>query len=369
MESVLLREDPMRKIRVVCRASDSHHTVASAEALATRLSALTGRQLLPTRQDFDEDGETFFVPTFALAREDGNPDMTVDRFYGGIVHRGFMATKLVTHPHWHDHDDLPEGWTGQFAACLQDCVLPGFSVFSHRHALEAASALLKKHKIRFKNPYASGGEDQSVIDTVRSLDSFLAEVSEVDIANGLVLEEDVDNSTTYSVGQIQLENHVGTYLGRQYSSRDKAGKEFYAGSRLRVVRGDWDALLQLLQSPTARKVVENARRYDEAAREHLGLVASRRNYDVLVGPITENGVRCGVLEQSWRVGGASPAELLAMEKLMQDETVTAVQAVLHESRDEAPTFRDDDFIVYSGEDDFGQPLHKYARIEKIYHDP
>ncbi|NKC28826.1 DUF3182 family protein [Ochrobactrum ciceri] len=93
-----------------------------------------------------------FIPTYALARQEGNPDMTVDRFYGGIVHRGFMATKLVTHPHWHDHDDLPEGWTGQFAACLQDCVLPGFSVFSHRHALEAASALLKKHKIRFKNP-------------------------------------------------------------------------------------------------------------------------------------------------------------------------------------------------------------------------
>ncbi|WP_328285529.1 DUF3182 family protein [Brucella intermedia] len=68
-------------------------------------------------------------------------------------------------------------------------------------------------------------------------------------------------------------------------------------------------------------------------------------------------------------GRRFPAELLAMEKLMQDETVTAVQAVLHESRDEAPTFRDDDFIVYSGEDDLGQPLHKYARIEKIYHDP
>ena len=369
MESALLREDTMRQIRVVCRPSDSLHTVASAEALATRLCALTDRQLLPTQQSFDEKGETFFIPTFALAREDGNPEMTVDRFYGGIVHRGFMATKLVTHPHWHDHDNLPEGWTGHFAACMQDCVLAGFSVFSHRHALDAATTLLKKHKVRFKNPFASGGEDQNVIDTVRSLDDFLATVSEADIAKGLVLEEDVENSTTYSVGQIQLENHVATYLGRQYTSRDKAGNEFYAGSRLRVVRGGWDALLQLLQSPTAGKVVENARRYDEAAREHLGLVASRRNYDVLVGPITENGVRCGVLEQSWRVGGASPAELLAMEKLMQDESVTAVQAVLYESRDEAPTFREDDFIVYSGEDDRGQPLHKYARIEKIYHDP
>src|SRR5690606_10214052 len=130
--------------------------------------------------------------TFALVRQEGNPEMTVDRFYGGIVHRGFMATKLVSHPHWHDHDNLPEGWTGHFAACLQDCVLPGFSVFSDRHALDAATTLLKKHKVRFKNPFASGGAGQNVIDTVRSLDCFLAAVSEGDIAKGLVLEEDVE---------------------------------------------------------------------------------------------------------------------------------------------------------------------------------
>ena len=359
----------MRTIRVVCRSSDSPHNVASVEALAARLCALTGRQLLPTRQSFDENDETFFIPTFALVRQDGIPEMPVDRFYGGIVHHGFMATKLVTHPHWHDHDNLPEGWTGHFAACLEDCVLPGFSVFSHRHALEAASVLLKKHKIRFKNPYASGGKDQKVIDTARALDDFLATVPDGDMANGLVVEENVENSTTYSVGQVQLENLVGSYLGRQYTSRDKDGNEFYAGSRLRVVRGGWDALLQLLQSPVACKIVENARRYDEAARQHLGLIASRSNYDVLVGPITENGVRCGVLEQSWRVGGASPAELLAMEKLMQDKTVTAVQAILRESYDQTPPFRDDDFIVYAGADDFGRPLHKYTRIEKIYHDP
>lgn len=369
MENTPLRDDLMRKIRVVCRSSDSHHTVASAEAIATRLAALTGRELLPTLQSFDENDEAFFVPTFALVRQNGNPDMTVERFYGGIVHCGFMATKLVTHPHWHDGDNLPEGWTGSFAACLQDCVLPGFSVFSHEHALEAASTLLKEHKVRFKNPYASGGTDQNVIETVHSLDRFLETISDGDIANGLVVEEDVENATTYSVGQVQIDNHVGSYLGRQYTSHDRQGNAVYAGSRLRVVRGNWRALLQRLQSPVTRKIVEKAIRYDEAARQHLGLVASRRNYDVLVGPITENGVRCGVLEQSWRVGGASPAEILAMEKLMQDESVTAVQAFLRESRDEAPTFRDDDFIVYSGEDDFGQPLHKYARIEKTYHDP
>lgn len=369
MESAQFSDDPVRKIRVVCRSSDSFHNVASVEALAARLSSLTGRQLLPTLQAFDESDGTFFIPTFALVRQDGHPEMSIDSFYGGIVHHGFMTTKLVTHPHWRDDDDLPEGWVGNFAACLQDCVLPGFSVFSHGHALDAAGALLKKHKVRFKNPYASGGKDQTVIETVRALDGFLETVSDREIANGLVVEEDVENSTTYSVGQVQIENHIGSYLGRQYTSHDEDGSKVYAGSRLRVVRGGWDALLHQVQSPVARRIVENARRYDEAALQHLGLVASRRNYDVLVGPITENGVRCGVLEQSWRVGGASPAEVLALEKLAQDETVTAVQAVLRESYGQPSTFNEDDFVVYVGDDDFGRPLHKYARIEKIYHDP
>ncbi|NKC49331.1 DUF3182 family protein [Ochrobactrum anthropi ATCC 49188] len=143
MESALFRGDPTGKIRVVCQSSDSPHNVASVEALAARLRSLTGRQLRPTLQSFDENNETFFVPTFALVRQDGHPEMSIENFYGGIVHHGFMATKLVTHPHWHDDDNLPEGWAGNFAACLQDCVLPGFSVFSHGHALDAAGALLK----------------------------------------------------------------------------------------------------------------------------------------------------------------------------------------------------------------------------------
>ncbi|NKC23459.1 DUF3182 family protein [Ochrobactrum oryzae] len=171
--------------------------------------------------------------------------------------------------------------------------------------IDAASALLKKHKIWFKTLCIRRQRPDRHRN--RSFPRWILEtVSDGDIANGLVVEEDVENSTTYSVGQVQIENHIGSYLGRQYTSQDNDGNAVYAGTRLRMVRGSWDALLNQLQSPVAHRIVENARRYDEAARQHLGLVASRRNYDVLVGPITENGVRCGVLEQSWRVGGASP---------------------------------------------------------------
>ncbi|MCI1002614.1 DUF3182 family protein [Ochrobactrum sp. C6C9] len=85
--------------------------------------------------------------------------------------------------------------------------------------------------------------------------------------------------------------------------------------------------------------------------------------------MTEDGFCCGVLEQSWRVGGASPAEILALEAMTADSSVSALKVVARETYGAEPRFAVDDFVVYAGEDDIGQPLHKYARIEKLYHDP
>lgn len=73
MESALFRGDPTGKIRVVCQSSDSPHNVASVEALAARLCSLTGRQLRPTLQSFDENNETFFVPTLLWSAVTGTP--------------------------------------------------------------------------------------------------------------------------------------------------------------------------------------------------------------------------------------------------------------------------------------------------------
>lgn len=359
----------MQRICVVSQCADSAHNIASIEMLAGRLSALTGASLLPTRQDFDESSDAFLVPTFAMVRADGHPEMSVETFFGGIVDHGFMATKLVTHPHLHDNDKLPEGWAEGFAARLKDCVLEGYSVFSHDHAKEAAELLIKKHKIRFKNPYSSGGNDQTVVHSRQALETFLETVSAAEMAKGLVVEEDVENSTTYSVGQVRLLDQTGSYLGRQYTVDGPDGFPVYAGSRLWVVRGGWDALLLNLQSPISRSIVAKARQYDEAATQHLGLIASRKNYDVLVGPITETGFRCGVLEQSWRIGGASPAEVLAMEKFAQNRNISAVQAVIREDHGHPRKINADDFVVYSGNDDLGLPLQKIARVEKIHYDP
>jgi len=359
----------MEKICVVCRSSDRPHDVAGVEAVARRLSSLLRGEIAPTLQDFGETDGMFVIPTFSLIRQHNHPDLPANRFLGGLVDHEFMTTKLITHPAWDHEDGLPLGWKTQFAEDLRDCVLPGFSVFSHAHAMNAGAFLLKTRRIRLKDPYASGGNGQRVIETGLQLERFLETFSTNDMTKGIVIEEDIENATTYSVGQVSVGSLTATYVGRQYTTRDLKGDTVYAGSRLHVVRGGWTQLLQRLRAPTARRIVDSAMRYDKAAECHLGLVSSRKNYDVLVGPITENGFCFGVLEQSWRVGGATPAEILALEKMTEDDSVTALQATTREKYGPAPQLRDEDFVVFSGEDAAGQPLHKYARIEKLYHDP
>ena len=57
-----------------------------------------------------------------------------------------------------------------------------------------------------------------------------------------------------------------------------------------------------------------ARAYHEAALTcFAGMLASRSNYDVAEGRDATGRQCVGVLEQSWRLGGASGAEVAALE--------------------------------------------------------
>jgi hypothetical protein len=55
-------------------------------------------------------------------------------------------------------------------------------------------------------------------------------------------------------------------------------------------------------------------------------LASRRNYDVAQGLDGKGRRRSGVLEASWRSGGASTAELAALREFVQDPTLQVVEA-------------------------------------------
>jgi len=128
---------------------------------------------------------------------------------------------------------------------------------------------------------------------------------------GVVLETQLGHVNTLSVGQITVDGLSLTYHGTQRVAIDNAGRSVYGGSNLTCVRGGWDALGRVPISTNVRLAVNQARRYDKCTCAYPGFIASRRNYDVGQGTDANGEWRSGVFEASWRVGGASTAELAA----------------------------------------------------------
>src|SRR5690606_12485924 len=80
--------------------------------------------------------------------------------------------------------------------------------------------------------------------------------------------------------------------------------------------------------PQTRWAVAQACQYHQAAQAcYPGLFASRCNYDVLQGEAANGVWQSGVLEQSWRAGGATGAELAAFAYLREHPEATQVRAL------------------------------------------
>jgi hypothetical protein len=121
------------------------------------------------------------------------------------------------------------------------------------------------------------------------------------------------------------------YFGTQFLVEDRNGATVYGGSELTMVRGGFQDLLRLQLADEVRRAVRKAVAYEEAvSAEFPAFFASRRNYDIACGRDSRGKAHCGVLEQSWRIGGATPAELAAIEALRDDPALASVAASAHE---------------------------------------
>ena len=122
-----------------------------------------------------------------------------------------------------------------------------------------------------------------------------------------------------------------SYVGTQSLTPDNGGVSVYGGSELRLARGGFDALRALDLAPRERQAVDLACRYDTAvSTAYPELFASRRNYDIAFGRDALGQTRAGVLEQSWRAGGASLAELAAMQAFALSPSLGTVRAATRE---------------------------------------
>lgn len=319
------------------------HEAATLDALARRIAHLRGAEYAGL---FDADAspprDAYLVPESTLLRSQlaGLDVHAPADLFGGVVPRRFVATKLVSHPAVRPGAHVPDGWDHALAGRLAQAVLPGFSVFRISDALEAYERLSELGGVRFKLARGIGGNGQRRLARRADLDDALDALPDGELErHGASLEQDLGDTVTYSIGVVECDGHSIAYHGTQRAVARPDGHEAYAGSTLDVVRGGLDELLSGLAASRGDdpaqagllRAVRQARRYDiEMQRAFPGFFASRRNYDVVAGLDGDGTRRSGVLEQSWRIGGASPAELVAMEAFAADPALARVRASCHE---------------------------------------
>lgn len=314
----------------------SGHDHLTRVAMAERIAALRGGAYWG---EFDRSADygvrPYFVPdcTLPCDRAEALGIRGEEDLFGGVVPHAFLANKTISHPLLDAGAAAPPGWSATLAERLGDAVLPGFSAFSSADARAAGRRLLRTGRIRVKSPLGIGGDGQAVVEDADALDAALRDIGEAEMReHGVVIERDLFDPITYSVGRLRLCGASFAYYGTQLLAEDRAGNAVYGGSELVVVRGGFDALEKLEATEAALTAVRLAARYDAAvSAEFPRFFASRRNYDVASGADSEGRDRIGVLEQSWRIGGATPAELAAVRALAEDPRLGWVAASTHES--------------------------------------
>jgi hypothetical protein len=350
------------------KAARGQHEIETQRALAGQLAALIG---VPFAGDIDEARRyphRYLIPDDTLLLDDARR-MGVTReddLFGGVVPYPFVATKVVAHRLPPGAREKPTGWPDGLVDRIGHLVLPGYSAFARDDAHAAAAVLWKDGTVRLKRPSGIGGSGQAVIADANELDAQLDDIGDDTLrTEGIVLERDLRDIATYSVGWLRIRAHEASYYGVQHLTRNNHGHEVYGGSDLVVVRGGFDALERLDMPEDARMSIRLAREFDAAIHDAFpDFFASRRNYDVACGTNDQGEHVCGVLEQSWRLGGASGAELGALRAFADDPALAVVRASTVEIYGADADVPADACICYRGVDPHSGPITKFYMVER-----
>jgi len=312
-------------------------------------------------------GDVFFVPDDTLILEEARHlgIHSPRQLYGAVVPYLFAKTKAITHRLINAHAARPCGWSSNFAENVSNAALPGYTAFNVGEARAAATRLLSQGAVRVKEPLGDGGHGQTVARTMAELNAFFETSRSEKIAcHGLVLETNLRHVTTRSVGCTTVGDQAIAYHGTQRSVTNNDGLSVYGGSHLICVRGDWAELEGLPMDPQTRLAVAQARTYDRSTVNFPGFFASRRNYDIGQGLDARGQWRSGVLEASWRSGGASTAELAALTVLAQDSALNVVEATSVKRFGSLRKPPPGAVIHFEGDDPEEGPLLRYTMVKR-----
>jgi hypothetical protein len=348
----------------------SGHDMQTRATVAEGLAQVLGYRFIAdsTAHDLPTSG-AYLVPSDTLCSFDEARRLGItgiSDLFGGVVPFPFVATKLVTHGLVGAQSDAPPGWVHALGRELGNAVLPGYSVFDKDDAWQAGVRLLLQGSVRIKDAGGVGGSGQSVATTSREFAEQIDAIGAERLAKGFVIERNLTRVATCSVGQIRVGPWTASYAGKQRSTRNHRGDGVYGGSSLTVVKGGFDELMRLDLSPRIRLAVDQARRYHRAMHQAFdGMFASRCNYDVAQGNDAAGRWQSGVLEQSWRIGGCSGAEVAALQAF-KDHGARVVRASTHEIYGQAVIPRSAT-VLFDGVDPKAGRLVKYAQVHTHVH--
>lgn len=353
------------------RGYANEHEQMTRMEVVRRLAALKG---FGVTEEFAQEpvfGPTYLVPSDTLVGIDLANALGVkgrDDLFGGVVPHGFVATKAITHPLLSRSSQAPQGWSHEYGPMIRDAVLRGFSAFSRADAREAAQRMLAFGPARIKRVRETGGRGQFVCRTMAEVDACLEPMQDEMIErDGLVVEQNLAKVETLSVGQVWVAGMLVSYYGFQKLTTNNRGEEAYGGSDLTVVRGNFQALLAIDLPHEVRVAVGQALAYNAAVPVCFPqFFASRINYDVAQGLDTAGNWHSGVLEQSWRAGGATGAEIAALEAFRAQPERRIVRACCTEiyGTTEAP---EGSVVYFGGVDPREGPLVKFTTLVQDGH--
>lgn len=343
------------------------HGYRTRVALAERIARLIGFDYVGEREpSASRRTPCYFVPDDTMLTADAAAlGITSEHdLFGGFAPHRFMATKAITHPLVGEHARRPDGWPDDLGRALAGISLPGYAAFGAADARTAIARVLERaNAARVKLADESGGGGQHIVRSLAEADALLRDHRGAIERAGVVVEEDLAQTTTYSVGSVDLRGTRISYYGTQRTTLARSGDSVYAGSDLVAVRGGFGRLRELDVEPLVATAIDRALDYDRIVIDATGARASRRNYDVLHGLDAEGRARIGVLEQSWRLGGGTGAEIAAFEAFARDPALASVRASSFESHTPEPPPADAT-IYFRDESAARGPLFKYSLLDR-----
>lgn len=175
------------------------------------------------------------------------------------------------------------------------------------------------NRVRVKDARESDGAGQVTVDTVEDAVQAITDLSISKDEQVVLMPHLTTILDRISVGHINLgPSRNYCYVGREVTTTNDDGREVYGGTDLGLFRADdKDARAKVIESigvdPILVEIGERATvKYSETCRE-----VGRVSIDVLYG-LTDNGdaIRSAV-DVTPRVGGATPAEVLAIAQMRQ----------------------------------------------------